>query len=231
MNRLLRALLVTTGLMLPCAFAEPVILPVSPQDLLAALPDAPENWKLVSSAASSEVMGGGEPVTVATRRYEITVEDRSVEPPVSKIVSLKLVAMDVGSRSETVTDFKDQLMLAEKADADRRKLELGHGIAGTFRVTEDGRIKFNGLCGDRLALQIEASGCEANGFAALLKAVDFSNLAYLSRKLPSAKSSTGRFRMQMVDEINPRRNRSYEAGTVDFAAEQTPQVSPAPARP
>ena len=230
MNHLLCALLFVLGLM-PYAFASPVIIPVSPQVLLAALPEAPEKWKLVSSAAGSEVMGGGEPVTVATRRYEITIEDRSVEPPVSKVVSLKLVAMDVGSRSETVSDFKEQILLAEKPDADRRKMDLGHGIAGTFRVNEDGRIKFNGICGDRLALQIEASGCEVKEFASLLKAADFSNLAYLARKLPSEKSSTGRFTMQMVDELNPKRNRSYEAGTVNFEAVLTPQAAPAPAGP
>ena len=91
------------------ALSKPVITPVHPESLLVALPVVPSDWKLLSSSASNELMGSGEPVTIATRRYEILFEDKSVEPPLVKKLLLKLVAMDVGSRTETVETFRSQL--------------------------------------------------------------------------------------------------------------------------
>jgi len=201
------------------AHAEPVVQPVHPQLLLESLPAVPENWKLLSSTGSNELMGSGEPVTVATRIYEIQIEDKSQEPPVFKTVTLKLVAMDVGSRTETVQTFRSQLASVGLGDEDRKKIEFGSGVVGVFRSSSEEVIKCNGLCGDRLALQVASKGADAKEFVALFQPVDFGKLAALGRRLPSSVITSGRYTLHIVDEMNPKKNRSYQAGTFDFSQE------------
>lgn len=196
-----------------------VVQSVHPQLLLESLPATPENWKLLSSTGSNELMGSGEPVTVATRRYEIRLEDKSQEPPVVKTVNLKLVAMDVGSRTETVQTFRSQLASVGQGDKTRKKMEFGSGVVGVFRTASEGVIKCNGLCGDRLALQMESQGADEKEFVALFQSVDFGKLAALGRRLPSSVITSGRYTLHIVDELNPKKNRSYQAGTFDFSQE------------
>jgi hypothetical protein len=199
--------------------AGPVVQPVHPQLLLDSLPAVPANWKLLSSSGSNELMGSGEPVTFATRRYEIRLEDKSQEPPVVKTVNLKLVAMDVGSRTETVQTFRSRLASVGQGDETRKKIEFGSGVVGVFRSPSEGVIKCNGLCGDRLALQMESQGADAKEFVSLFQSVDFGKLAALGRRLPSSVITSGRYTLHIVDELNPKKNRSYQAGTVDFSQE------------
>ena len=201
------------------ALSKPIITPVHPESLLVALPVVPSDWKLLSSSASNELMGSGEPVTIATRRYEILFEDKSVEPPLVKKLLLKLVAMDVGSRTETVETFRSQLSLAGQGEDGRRKIDFGSGVLGAFRIPSEGIIKCNALCGDRLALQIEMQGANEKEFVSVFKALDFANLSALARRLPDSLNSSGRFTLFIVDELNPKKNRSYQVGTVDFSTE------------
>jgi len=199
--------------------AGPVVLPVHPQLLLESLPAVPENWKLLSSTGSNELMGSGEPVTFATRRYEIRLEDKSQEPPVVKMVNLKLVAMDVGSRTESVQTFRSRLASVGQGDDTRKKIEFGSGVVGFFRSLTEGVIKCNGLCGERITLLIESQGADAKEFVALFQSVDFGKLAALGRRLPSTVITSGRYTLHIVDEMNPKKNRAYQAGTVDFSQE------------
>ena len=199
--------------------AESVVQPVHPQLLLESLPTTPENWKLLSSTGSNELMGSGEPVTIATRRYEIRLEDKSQEPSVVKMVTIKLVAMDVGSRTETVQTFRSQLASSGQGNEASKKIEFGSGGVGVFRSPAEGLIKCDALCGDRLALQIESQGANAKEFVALFQPVDFAKLIALERRLPTSVITNGRYTLYIVDEMNPKKNRSYQAGTFDFSQE------------
>jgi len=212
------------------AFSKSVILPVQPDLLLSALPSAPSSGKLLASFASNEVMGGGEPVTIATRRYEIPFEDKSVDPPVLKTFFLKLVAMDVGSRSETVETFRSQLSLVGQGEDARRKIDFGSGVRGVYRVVAEGSIICDALCGDRLALQMEMQGANEKEFASTFKALDLTKLADLARRLPTKLESSKRYTLFVVDELNPKKNRSYQVGTIDFSEEMR-DLSTNPARP
>jgi len=215
----------------PLAFSKPVILPVQPDLLLSALPSAPSSGKLLASFASNEVMGSGEPVTIATRRYEIPFEDKSVDPPVLKTFFLKLVAMDVGSRSETVENFQSQLAITGQGAQDmRRVIDFGSGVRGVYRVVAEGSITCDALCGDRLALQMEMQGANEKEFASTFKALDLTKLADLARRLPTKLESSGRYTLFVVDELNPKKNRSYQVGTIDFSEEMR-DLSTNPARP
>jgi hypothetical protein len=212
------------------AFSKAVISPVPPDLLLAALPTSPPEWKLLSSTASNELMGSGEPVTIATRRYEIPIEDKSVEPPIVKTFNLKLIAMDVGSRTETVESFRSQLSLSETGKDSKKKMDFGSGVFGVYRIPSEGIIKCDGLCGDRLALQIEMQGANEKEFAETFKALDLAKLADLARRLPASPTSSGRYTLSIVDELNPKKNRSYQVGTIDFSKEviESRQNSEAP---
>jgi hypothetical protein len=201
------------------AFSEPVIMPVQPDSLLSALPLAPSNWKLLSSSASNELMGSRDPVTIATRRYEIQLEDKSVDPHIVKTLLLRLVAMDTGSRTETVENFRSQLSLAGQGVDARQKIDFGSGVFGAFSIPSEGIIKCDALCGDRLALQIEMQGANEKEFVSVFKALDFAKLASLARRLPNSLNSSGRFTLFIVDELDPKKNRSYQVGTVDFSKE------------
>ena len=213
------------------AFSKPVILPVQPDLLLSALPSAPSSGKLLASFASNEVMGSGEPVTIATRRYEIPFEDKSVDPPVLKTLFLKLVVMDVGSRSETVENFQSQLAIAGQGAQDmQRVIDFGSGVRGVYRVVAEGSITCDALCGDRLALQMEMQGAKEKEFAATFKALDLTKLADLARRLPTKLESSRRYTLFVVDELNPKKNRSYRVGTIDFSEEMR-DLSTNPARP
>jgi len=210
--------------------AGPVVQPVHPQLLLESLPSTPENWKLLSSTGSNELMGSGEPVTIATRRYEIQLEDKSQEPPVVKMVTIKLVAMDVGSLTETVQNFRSQLASSGQGNEASKKIELGSGVVGVFRSPAEGLIKCDALCGDRLALQMESQGADAKEFVDLFQSVDFGKLTALGRRLPTSVITNGRHTLHIVDEMNPKKNRSYQAGTFDFSQEiidvQTRETTP-----
>jgi hypothetical protein len=196
-----------------------VVQPVHPQLLLESLPITPENWKLLSSTGSNELMGSGEPVTIATRRYEIQLEDKSQEPPVVKIVTITLVAMDVGSLTESVQTFRSQLASSGQGNEASKKIEFGFGVVGIFRSPAEGLIKCDALCGDRLALQIESQGANAKEFMDFFQLVDFAKLTALGRRLPSSVITNGRHTLHIVDEMNPKKNRSYQAGTFDFSQE------------
>jgi hypothetical protein len=41
----------------------------------------------------------------------------------------------------------------------------------------------------------------------------------LARRLPDSLNSSGRFTLFIVDELNPKKNRSYQVGAVDFSTE------------
>jgi hypothetical protein len=176
-------------------------------------------------------MGSGEPVTIATRRYEIPFEDKSVDPPVLKTLFLKLVVMDVGSRSETVENFQSQLAIAGQGAQDmQRVIDFGSGVRGVYRVVAEGSITCDALCGDRLALQMEMQGAKEKEFAATFKALDLTKLADLARRLPTKLESSRRYTLFVVDELNPKKNRSYRVGTIDFSEEMR-DLSTNPARP
>jgi hypothetical protein len=62
-------------------------------------------------------------------------------------------------------------------------------------------------------------GANEKEFVSVFKALDFAKLAALARRLPDSLNSSGRFTLFIVDELNPKKNRSYQVGTVDFSNE------------
>jgi hypothetical protein len=66
---------------------------------------------------------------------------------------------------------------------------------------------------------MESQGADAKDFVALFQFVDFGKLAALGRRLPSSVITSGRHTLHIMDELNPKKNRSYQAGTVDFSQE------------
>jgi|GEM_PF-730673 len=228
---LISILIIGIGTVSLSANPPPVIEPIHPAILLRAMPKAPAGWKCLASSARNELSGSGIPVTQATRRYEIVIEDKAVNPPVTKTVTCNILVMDIGSKSDTAEDFKSRLLQAEKPDSKRKRLDPGAGTLGSYRVLDGEIIKFDGLCGDRLLIQIEVIGADEKEFEALMKSADFSALATLPRDLPSKETTNSRFTLHIVDEMNPKNSRSYQVGTTDFESESRssmPETAPGP---
>jgi hypothetical protein len=127
--------------------------------------------------------------------------------------------MDVGSLTETVQTFRSQLASSAQGNEASKKIEFGSGVVGVFRSPAEGLIKCDALCSDRLALQIESQGANAKEFIDLFQFIDFAKLTALGRRLPTSVITNGRHTLHIVDEMNPKKNRSYQAGTFDFSQE------------
>jgi len=216
---LISILIIGIGTVSLSANPSPVIEPVHPAILLRAMPKPPVDWKCLVSVGRNELSGSGIPVTQATRRYEIVIEDKAVNPPVTKTVTCNILVMDIGSKSDTAEDFKSRLLQADKPDTRRKRLDPGAGTLGAYRVLDGGTIKFDGLCGDRLIIQIEVIGADEKEFGALMKSADFSALAILPKNLPNNETTKRMFTLHIVDELNPKNSRSYNVGMVDFEGE------------
>jgi len=195
------------------------IIPIHPGDLLKAMPKTPDNWKIQFSRGQNFITESGVPVSQAIRRYEITIEDLSVSPPVSKIVKCNILLMDVGSKAEDAKDFTSRLTRADNENASHKRLDADKGTRGVFNINPSGGIQYDGICGNRLILEIEVSGATEKEFVSLFQSADFSALSLLSSNLPDRKSTSRIFTLHIADEMNPKLNRSYQGGTIDPEAE------------
>jgi len=208
--------------------AEPfsVVTPIHPAVLLQAMPKTPTNWKCQFSRGQNLISGSGIPVTQAIRRYEITIEDTSISPPVPKIVQCKILLMDIGSKAEDAEDFKSRLMRPTSGTSVHKRLDADNKTLGVYNISNGGGIMFDGICGDRLILQMETLGASEMEFLVLFKSADFSALASLSGNLPETKTTSRIFNLHIADEFNPKLNRSYQAGTVDSEEESNRNIAP-----
>lgn len=191
------------------------IIPIHPADLLKAMPKTPYNWKLQLSRGQNFISSSGIPVTQAIRRYEITIEDGSVSPPVPKIVKCNILLMDIGSKADNAEDFKSRLTRADNENASHKRLDADKSTRGVFNLTPSGGIQYDGICGNRFILEIEVSAVTEKEFVSLFKSADFSALSLLSSNLPERKSTSRIFTLHIADEMNPKLNRSYQGGTID----------------
>jgi len=202
-----------------------VVTPIHPAALLQAMPKTPSNWKCQFSRGQNLISGSGIPVTQAIRRYEITIEDTSVIPPVPKTVQCQILLMDIGSKAENAEDFKSRLMLPSSGLSNHKRLDADEKTLGVYNISNGGSIFYNGICGDRLILEMEILGASEKEFLSLFKSADFSALASLSGNLPKKKATSGIFTLHIADEFNPKLNRSYQAGTVD-SEEESRNIAP-----
>jgi hypothetical protein len=202
------------------------VTPIHPAALLQAMPKTLPNWKCKFSRGQNLISGSGIPVTQAIRRYEITIEDTSVSPPVPKTVQCQILLMDIGSKAEDAEDFKSRLMLPASGTSSHKRLDADEKTLGVYNISKSGSIMFDGICGDRLILEMEILGASEKEFLALFKSADFSALASLSGSLPEKKTTSRIFTLHIADELNPKLNRSYQAGTAD--SEEGPYNIPPP---
>lgn len=183
--------------------APPPILPVEPMKLLEALPDAPEGWKLTRSTAKTDISVLGNSVTTAVRSFTI--------PPVVEggpEIRLTIKAMDSAAQTSTVQDFESRIRRSENGEGGGTPVVLSETISGIIKLRSDTQMRFEGMVGNRLVLQIDASPVDAREFEALLKLLNFSKLKIASARLPQMRSRSKTFQVRTVDELNPVANRS-----------------------
>jgi hypothetical protein len=185
------------------AFAEKVILPLSPPALLALLAPAPENWKLIKSKASN--VYSGNLICVADRQFESVPPDTDTGSKKEKMV-LTVQLTDTGKASNRIAIFDPK-----QAGAVINMME-GFPFLKIPAISGEKTLL---LVDGRFILSIELPGSEKGIVEKYIK--ETIKLIKKSSNLEETVVETGKpltYDEESVDELNPSLNRKFQSSAL-----------------
>jgi len=189
------------------------IAPTPPDTLLAATPLVPVEWKKVISRSQSLLSGSGVPVSIATRVYDIEIPVKDAPP---KKVRVTINLQDQGS------DFP----LQENVFGDAAKIISLAGHKATVLSLGESSTLLQINIPPRLGMSITVQGLSNDEALKFLEPVDPSPFFALSSRLSERRYPGSQFLLAVVDEMNPRRNTTYQQGLVESEPQKPDQVPP-----
>ncbi len=202
--RTLRNLAVYTllvfGLMAAVQMA-PAMKTLQPQELLAAAPIVPPEWKKITSRAKTKLTGIGQIICTAERDYEVEVPVKNAPPGTpAKKVKVTINFGDTGSDSQVA------------APSSGGKTLTLHGNAGTLVESGPNSTTIEIMIPPRLRLFATIDDLPNADAEDLFQEIDPSPFYNVAQKLPTEHYPDARYTLSLYDEINPSSNRSYEQG-------------------
>jgi hypothetical protein len=197
------------------AFAEKVILPLSPSTLLSFLAPAPESWIMVKSKAGN--VYSGNLICIADRTFELASADTQAESKKEKRV-LTVQLTDTGKASSRLSMFNPL-----QAGSTLTMLE-GFPLIKVPSTTGE---KMFLLISGRFILAAEVSGSDKTTLEKYLKKTiqlikKSSNLNEISVEMGKPLTYTEEF----VDELNPKLNRKFQSSALPAFEIDPPTQSP-----
>lgn len=191
------------------ASAEPTrVVPLTPAQLLAALPKPTSGWTLQKSQGETSLARWVE--SRARRTYVPPVDPKT--GLAAGLVELRL--KDTGGFRPALHAFKD---FKPEKSGDEEKLYLnGQPAVVTRDSDEPGSVQARVLLAGRFVLEITTTGRPEERLEAWVNQVDAAQLG----RLPVVKAETLPASVQIVhvDELQPGRSRSYTATTTNAVA-------------
>jgi hypothetical protein len=166
----------------------------APQELLAILPKAPSDWKLLSSLGRKDLTGGERPTTTATRAYEIPGKDGA--PP----LQLQIEAVDLISR----TDLVDYLRGFTPDASGGLPVFRSGGLQGVIKEVSNQGVRLQAVVAGRVTLRVLASNISPNDFIEILKLLDWKVLVDGAANLPTKVNTKNEFIVGVFYEMDPK---------------------------
>lgn len=195
------------------------VVPVEPKDLLALLPKAPENWKLLASRSYNETVAQPGLITVAIREYRIdppptTLPNGTLVPAEPKTMNLTLI--DTGLDISYSPSFK---AIREKAPPrSNEKRYFLADLPAAEMASGKKRIIVVGFS-DRFLLTFTAENVEEKEMTEWIERLNFLDLAAAAKSAPREPAPRRTLNLTWLDELDPRSNRTSK---VDYEAPEEP---------
>jgi len=188
------------------AEAHKPVAPLSPAELLKALPAPPEGWKLVESNARNSFATWL--ISMATREYTYTpppAPGTDPQDPVNQPQTTKIIISDGGYTPSSVAAFRDFQPVKEKTY--EKLMFAGHpAIKYAAKEGHPDRIMF--LIKDRFLVTIETRNQKPKALEEWLGRFNLPMLTSIPES--DLKELWSPVTMVIVDEINHANSRSYQ---------------------
>ena len=198
-----------------------LIFPLGPTDLLALLPQAPENWKMTASAGEKRLSPSIAPEAYARRDFlyvppAIPGEAAPAQPPPPKTVRVTL--MDTGNDPDRMSLFEG--FKASKDPVTSNGGEYLNFLADGLPATRFHKDKLTFITvevSNRFLLTVQMTNVEDKTRDEWLKILDLPKLAQASAQAPALPLTSGMLTLESIDEFKPETNSKTQTNLVTEA--------------
>ena len=180
------------------------VVPTEPKDLLALLPQVPQNWKLLSSQGHNDMLGAPGLISVAIRDYRfdpppVRAADGTLIPTPLKTTNIKLIDSGLDGCCERAFSFIRSTVPSSPG-------MKRYSLAGMPVLEEDkggGKKKIVIAIADRFELSLTLMNQDDKEAQAWIKLLDLPALTAAAERAPKQPVPKLAVSMTWVDELNP----------------------------